>query len=94
MISEKDYLGHVINDKGVMADPRKVAAMLDWPTPTTVKSSRDFLGLTRYYFKFIKNYGMVAAPLIDLLKKNVFVWKEEVAKAFEELSPVVTIIPF
>lgn len=72
-----------------MANPRKVIAMLDWPTPSSLKSLRGFLGITGYYCKFIKNYGTVATPLTNLLKKNAFVWNEVVAKAFEELKSVV-----
>ncbi|KAF5462586.1 hypothetical protein F2P56_018577 [Juglans regia] len=89
-VIEVDYLGHVINEKGVMADSRKVAAMLDWPTPANVKSLQGFLDLTRYYHKFIKQYGTIATPLTDLLKKHAFVWNDEAMKAFNELKLAVT----
>ncbi|KAK9104053.1 hypothetical protein Scep_020897 [Stephania cephalantha] len=31
--SQLDYLGHIISGNGVMADPGKVQAMVDWPIP-------------------------------------------------------------
>lgn len=62
------YLSHVISGQGVVMDPSKVEAVASWPTPTTVKALRGFLGLTGYYRKFIKAYGEVAAPLTKLLQ--------------------------
>lgn len=52
-----EYFGHIVSDQGVSADPNKVKDILDWPMPWDVKGLRGFLGLTRYYTKFVKNYG-------------------------------------
>ncbi|KAF5468849.1 hypothetical protein F2P56_012962 [Juglans regia] len=92
-VTEVDYLGHIISENGVKADPTKISSMLDWPVPKTVKAMRGFLGLTGYYRNFIKNYGSIAAPLTMLLKNNSFVWSLEAERAFKALKYVVSSPP-
>ena len=54
--------------------------------PTSIKHIRGFLKLTGYCGKFFKDYGIITAPLIILLKKDAFSWTPEATKAFEHLK--------
>ena len=81
-----EYLGHIVSHEGVKVDPSKIKAIKEWRIPTSIKHLRGFLGLTRYYHKFAKNYGRIAAPLTTLLKKDAFSWTLEATKAFEHLK--------
>jgi len=44
-----EYLGHIIFRDGVDPDPKKIRAMIAWPTPTTIKQLRGFLELMSFY---------------------------------------------
>jgi hypothetical protein len=66
------YLGHVISEGGVAMDSDKVVAVSSWPTPRSARGLRGFLGLAGYYRKFIKDFGIIAAPLTRLLRRDAF----------------------
>lgn len=77
---------HIMPAQGVSADPTKLEVMQRWPTPQNIRKLGGFLGLTGYYQKFVANYGLIALPLTQLLKKGNFAWNAEAEEALQRLK--------
>ncbi len=58
---EVAFLGHVISEGWVLVDPKKIEAIKDWPQLTNVTKMWNFVGLARYYRRFIE--GFLRSPL-------------------------------
>ena len=57
------YFGHVVSSEVIEMDPKKTAAIVNWPKPVTVTDVHSFLGFTNYDRCFIPKYSQVAQPL-------------------------------
>ncbi|GKE27326.1 putative reverse transcriptase domain-containing protein [Tanacetum coccineum] len=64
------FLGHVIDNRGIHVDPAKIKAVKDWTSPTTPTEIRQFLGLAGYYRRFIEGFLKIAKPLTELTQKT------------------------
>jgi hypothetical protein len=85
--AKSTFLGHVVSREGIQPDPGKVEAVLHFPTPKNVTGVRSFLGLTRYYRKYIKGYSNLAGPLFMLtIKDVVFAWNVNCEQAYQALK--------
>jgi hypothetical protein len=56
-------LGLIVRQDGLQVDPKKVVAMKDWLSPKKLNILWGFLGIIGYYWKFVKIYGKIVAPL-------------------------------
>ena len=88
------FLGHVILVEGISVDPQKIEAIVNWKPPTNVTEIRSFLGLARYYRKFVEGFSKLAAPLTKLTRKEEkFVWSKACQQSFDELKRKLTSTP-
>uniref|UniRef100_A0A0N5C9L6 Reverse transcriptase domain-containing protein n=1 Tax=Strongyloides papillosus TaxID=174720 RepID=A0A0N5C9L6_STREA len=87
MQSRVEFPGHIISEKGIEIDEKKVAAIDKLEVPATRKGIRSFLGATNYFRRFILDYAKIASPLTKLLSEKVeFKWTADQDKAFQELK--------
>ncbi|KAI2655839.1 Transposon Tf2-6 polyprotein [Labeo rohita] len=89
------FLGYIISHEGVTMDEHKVASVLNWPRPRTIRELQRFLGFANFYRRFIRNFSLVAAPLTDMTKKGptVLKWTPQGEQAFTDLKTRFTTAP-
>ena len=87
------YLGHIVSEKGIATDPKKIEIILNWPRPKTVTDLRSFAGFTNYYHKYIKDYAKIARSLFELTsgenakkKRHNIKWTDRCQQSFEQLK--------
>nr|GEX61811.1 putative reverse transcriptase domain-containing protein [Tanacetum cinerariifolium] len=80
----EQFLGHVIDSKGIHVDPAKIESIKDGASPKTPTEIRQFLGLAGYYRRFIEGFSKIAKSMTKLTQKNVkFDWGEKEEAAFQ-----------
>jgi hypothetical protein len=80
-----------LSAKGIAVDPSKVKDILEWNPPTIVYQVRSFLGLARYYHRFIPDFSKIVKPIMRLLKNDTkFDWSSKCNEAFEQLKVLLT----
>ncbi|KAK3085975.1 hypothetical protein FSP39_011528 [Pinctada imbricata] len=84
-----NFLGHVVSKDGILPSNENVAKILKWTSPKSVTEIRQFLGMTSYYRRFIKDYAIIARPLINLTKRDTeYVWDQACQESFEKLKRI------
>ena len=92
--SEVQIVGHQCSARGREPVDDRIQKILDWPTPINLKEVRGFLGLCGTVRIWIKDYSIIAKPLVDLTRKSTpFSWGPEQEEAFEDLKELVTQAP-
>ena len=67
---------------------------MSWERPKSIFKIRSFLGLERYYRRFIEDFSRLAAPMTRLTQKEVkFEWNDLCERAFQELKRRLTSAP-
>jgi hypothetical protein len=62
--SKIHYLRHVISDEGIVMDPTKVKAIMEWSALTNIPEVYSFMGLEGYYRWFVKGFSKISNPIM------------------------------
>jgi hypothetical protein len=61
--------------------------VFSWKAPTSVGDIQSFLGLARYYQRFIEGFLKIIKPMTELLEKDKkFEWTPSCEVSFQELK--------
>ncbi|CAI6364864.1 unnamed protein product [Macrosiphum euphorbiae] len=93
-VTEVKFLGHVFNSEGVKPDPDKIKAIVNMPSPKSVKDLQRFLGMINYLSSYIPKLADETTLLRSLLKKNTsWVWDENYESMFNKVKNSITTAP-
>jgi hypothetical protein len=83
------YLGYIVDEHGVYVDLAKIQVIRDWPAPTTLTKLQRFLGLAKFYRRFMLGFSHIAWALIQVTKgggmENI-AWGKAQQKSFDDMK--------
>ena len=89
-VSSVNYLGHTIKPGRLEVANRNQEAIQQAKPPETKTQVRSFVGMCNVYRRFVPNFATVAAPLVELTKKEypdkLPKLNEEQLRSFEKLK--------
>ena len=85
--SSVTHLSFEYSSAGVSPTLERTKSIANWPTPTSAKELRSFLGLANFYRQFIPSFADISAPLTPLTSNKVaFVWTQTHQQALATLK--------
>ena len=79
-------MGYVVDKECIRPDPRKLEAIVKYPTQSSVSDIHCFLGMVNQLAKFIHNITEISIPLRKLLQRDhAWCWDKPQEESFEKL---------
>ena len=84
-VASRKFLGFMVSQKEIEANPEKVRAILDMMSPKIVKEVQKLIERIATLNKFVSKATDKCLPFFETLKQ-AFAWTEEYEIAFQELK--------
>ena len=96
-VSAEKFLGFIVNNRGIEANPDKIKVVLDMPPPSNIKKVQRLTGRIAALSRFVSKASDKCKPLFQVLNK-AFSWDTHCEEAFLALktylsSPPVLVSP-
>ena len=96
-VSTGKFLGFIVNNRGIEANPDKIKAVLDMLPPSNIKEIQRLTGRIAALSRFVSKASDKCQPFFQVLKR-AFQWDEKYKEAFTALktymsSPPILVSP-
>ncbi|GKC68296.1 reverse transcriptase domain-containing protein [Tanacetum coccineum] len=93
-MEEGKFLGYIVTSEGIRVNPEKTKAVMDMPSPRTLKQMQSLSGKLAALNRFLSKSAERSLPFLDTLKKCTnkkdFKWTEAAEAAFLEMKTLVS----
>ena len=83
-----EWLGFTMENNLLKPQEAKVAAIKNFPVPSTAKQVISFISTASFYRRFIKSFAKEVQPMYSVANKEPFVWTPEAQKSFEKIKDI------
>ena len=91
-VSSGKFLGFIVSQRGIEANPDKIQAILDMEPPKNIKEVQSLTGRVATLNRFVSKVIDKCLPFFKILRK-AFEWMDECQKAFQDLKVYLTTAP-
>ena len=91
-VSSRKFLGFMVSQRGIEANPDNIQAILDMEPPKNIKEVQSLTGRVAALNRFVLKATDKCLPFFKVLRK-AFEWTDECRKAFQDLKDYLTRAP-